>query len=721
MKNAAKILILLIIVGAIGAFFAFDLGQYLSFEFLKSKQQDFQDYYTQNELLTVGVYLIVYVAVTGLSLPGAAVMTLAGGLMFGLVTGTIVVSFASTLGATLSFLVSRFLLKDYVQSKFKSQLKSINEGIEKEGAFYLFSLRLIPLFPFFAINLIMGLMPIRTWQFFVVSQIGMLPGTIAYVNAGTSLGTIDSLSGILSVQVLISFAVLGIIPILSKKIVDTMRDYKALKGHKKPGQFDYNVLVIGAGAAGLVSSYIAATLKAKVGLIEKYKMGGDCLNTGCVPSKAIIKSAKVANLINKSKAYGLETGELKVDFEAVMGRVHNVIAKVEPHDSVERYSQLGVECIQGAARIKSPYEIEVNGETLTTRAIIVATGASPFVPPIEGLEKIKPLTSENIWNLKQLPKRLIVLGGGPIGSELAQSFARLGSHVTQVERGSRIMGREDKDVSAEIQRRFESEGIDIKTNHLAKRVVVEGERKALVCENDGSDIEIEFDEILIAVGRKANTKGFGLEELGVELSPQGTIAHNEFMATNFPNIFVCGDVAGPYQFTHTAAHQAYYAIVNALFRPFTNFVPAPFNKSLKADYSVIPWATYTDPEVATVGLTETAAKQAEIEYEVTKYGIDDLDRAIAESEDHGFVKVLTKPGTDQILGATIVGFNASDMIGEYIAAMKNGFGLGKIMGTVHIYPTMSEANKYAAGEWKKARKPEAALARLQKFFAWRRA
>ncbi|NQZ00410.1 MAG: FAD-dependent oxidoreductase [Bdellovibrionales bacterium] len=714
-------MILLIIVGAIGAFFAFDLGQYLSFEFLKSKQQDFQDYYTQNELLTVGVYLIVYVAVTGLSLPGAAVMTLAGGLMFGLVTGTIVVSFASTLGATLSFLVSRFLLKDYVQSKFKSQLKSINEGIEKEGAFYLFSLRLIPLFPFFAINLIMGLMPIRTWQFFVVSQIGMLPGTIAYVNAGTSLGTIDSLSGILSVQVLISFAVLGIIPILSKKIVDTMRDYKALKGHKKPGQFDYNVLVIGAGAAGLVSSYIAATLKAKVGLIEKYKMGGDCLNTGCVPSKAIIKSAKVANLINKSKAYGLETGELKVDFEAVMGRVHNVIAKVEPHDSVERYSQLGVECIQGAARIKSPYEIEVNGETLTTRAIIVATGASPFVPPIEGLEKIKPLTSENIWNLKQLPKRLIVLGGGPIGSELAQSFARLGSHVTQVERGSRIMGREDKDVSAEIQRRFESEGIDIKTNHLAKRVVVEGERKALVCENDGSDIEIEFDEILIAVGRKANTKGFGLEELGVELSPQGTIAHNEFMATNFPNIFVCGDVAGPYQFTHTAAHQAYYAIVNALFRPFTNFVPAPFNKSLKADYSVIPWATYTDPEVATVGLTETAAKQAEIEYEVTKYGIDDLDRAIAESEDHGFVKVLTKPGTDQILGATIVGFNASDMIGEYIAAMKNGFGLGKIMGTVHIYPTMSEANKYAAGEWKKARKPEAALARLQKFFAWRRA
>jgi pyruvate/2-oxoglutarate dehydrogenase complex dihydrolipoamide dehydrogenase (E3) component/uncharacterized membrane protein YdjX (TVP38/TMEM64 family) len=721
MKNAAKILILLIFIGAIGAFFAFDLGQYLSFEFLKSKQQDFQDYYAENSAFTLGVYFLIYVAVTGLSLPGAAVMTLAGGLMFGLVTGTIVVSLASTLGATLAFLASRFLLKDYVQSKFKSQLKSINEGIEKEGPFYLFSMRLIPIFPFFAINLIMGLMPIKTWQFFLVSQIGMLPGTIAYVNAGTSLATIDSLSGILSVQVVLSFVLLGLIPIISKKIVDSMRNYKALKGYKKPKKFDYNVLVIGAGAGGLVSSYIAATLKAKVGLIEKHKMGGDCLNTGCVPSKAIIKSAKVANLINKAKNYGLETGELKVDFQAVMGRVHNVIKKVEPHDSIERYTNLGVECITGRATIKSPYEIEVNGGTLTTRAIIVATGASPFVPPIKGLDQITPLTSENVWRLQELPKRLVVLGGGPIGSELAQSFARLGSKVTQIEMGSRIMGREDLDVSEEIQKRFVSEGIDVKVKHLAKQVSVQDGRKILICEHEGQNIEVEFDEILVAVGRRANTKGFGLEELGVELSDRGTIQHDEFMATNFPNIFVCGDVAGPYQFTHTAAHQAYYAIVNALFRPFTNFVPAPFNKSLKADYSAIPWATYTDPEVATVGLTETAAKQAEIEYEVTKYGIDDLDRAIAESEDHGFVKVLTKPGTDKILGATIVGFNASDIIGEYIAAMKNGFGLGQIMGTVHIYPTMSEANKYAAGEWKKARKPEAALARLNKFFAWRRA
>ncbi|MEO0336964.1 MAG: FAD-dependent oxidoreductase, partial [Pseudomonadota bacterium] len=445
-------------------------------------------------------------------------------------------------------MASRFLLKDYVQSKFKSQLKSINEGIEKEGAFYLFSLRLIPLFPFFAINLIMGLMPIRTWQFFVVSQVGMLPGTIAYVNAGTSLGTIDSLTGILSAQVILSFAVLGLIPIVSKKIVDSMRAYKALKGFKKPKKFDYNVLVIGAGAAGLVSSYIAATLKARVGLIEKNKMGGDCLNTGCVPSKAIIKSAKVANLINQSQKYGLETGPVKVDFKAVMGRVHNVIAKVEPHDSVERYSSLGVECIHGAATIKSPYEIEVNGKTLTTRAIIVATGASPFVPPIDGLDQITPLTSENVWGLDELPRRLVVLGGGPIGSELAQSFARLGSQVTQVEMGPRIMGREDEDVSGEIQKRFVSEGIDVRVHHLAKKVEVKEGRKILICETEGKEVEIEFDEILIAVGRRANTKGFGLQELGVELSPRGTIEHDEFMATNFPNIFVCGDVAGPYQF-----------------------------------------------------------------------------------------------------------------------------------------------------------------------------
>ena len=419
--------------------------------------------------------------------------------------------------------------------------------------------------------------------------------------------------------------------------------------------------------------------------------------------------------------YGFTKQELKADFADIMNRVHRVIGKIEPHDSVERYTKLGVECIQGEARIVSPYEVQVNGKTLTTRAIIVATGARPFVPPIEGIEKIKPLTSDNLWEIREQPERLIVLGGGPIGCEMAQSFQRLGTQVIQVEMGPRIMPREDEDVSEVIQNRFREEGVDLRLGHFADRIEVDGSgKKTLVCKKDGQDVNIEFDEMLVAVGRSANTRGFGLEELGVEISDRGTLNCDPFMATNFPNIFACGDVAGPWQFTHTAAHQAYYAIVNALFRPFTEFVPPPFNKSLKVDTSAIPWATYSDPEVATVGLTETAAKTEGVEYNITKYGIDDLDRAITEDEDHGFVKVLTAPGSDRILGATIVSSRASDMIVEFISAMKQGYGLNSILGTIHIYPTMAEANKYAAGVWKRGNSPEGALKKLEAFFKWRR-
>ena len=488
-----------------------------------------------------------------------------------------------------------------------------------------------------------------------------------------------------------------------------------MKSYKKPNKFNYNLLVIGAGSGGLVSSYIAATLKARVGLIERHKMGGDCFNTGCVPSKALIRSAKMMAYSKRAKEFGFKSTTIDYDFADVMERVQNVIKKVEPHDSIERYTSLGVECITGEAKILSPYEVQVNGKVLTTRTIIVATGAGPFVPPIPGLDKIKYLTSDNVWDIRKQPKRLLVLGGGPIGSELAQSFQRLGSRVILVERSPRIMAREDIEVSELVMKKFETEGMQILTNHTAKGFNSEGDKKILIAEHNGQEKSIEFDEVLVALGRRANVKGFGLEDLGVELTERGTIKSDEFLATNYKNIFVCGDVAGPYQFTHTAAHQAYYACVNALFSPFKNIIPAPFNKNLKVDYSVIPWATYTDPEVATVGLTETTAKEQGVAYEVSSYGIDDLDRAIADSEDHGFVKVLTKPGTDQILGATIAGYHASDLIGEFIAAMKNNFGLNSILSTIHIYPTMAEANKYLAGEWKKARKPERALRWLENF------
>lgn len=707
----SKIILLLAIVLLAYVFFAFDLQQYLTLSYLKSRQQAFVSYYANNQALTMGAYMALYIAVTALSLPGATVMTLAGGALFGVWAGLLLVSFASTIGATLAFLASRFLLRDYVQNKFGDKLKAVNESFRKDGSFYLFTLRLIPVFPFFVINLVMGLTPIRAVMFYIVSQVGMLPGTFVFVNAGTQLAKIESARAILSFELLLSFALLGIFPLAAKKLVAFIKARKVLANYPRPQKFDYNLVVIGAGSAGLVTAYIAAAVKAKVALIEKHKMGGDCLNTGCVPSKALLRSAKMLSYAGRSAEFGFKRGEIEFDFADVMERVQRIIKKVEPHDSVERYTKLGVDCIQGAAMITSPYTVEVNDKVITTRNIVVATGARPFVPPIAGLDKINYLTSDNVWQLRKLPGRLVVLGGGPIGCELSQAFARFGAQVSQVEMAPRILLREDEEISELVKNKFEQEGVRVLINHRAKEVRVNGDQKTLICDYNGEDVSVEFDEILVAVGRVADTKGFGLEELGVAIERNGTIGTDEFLRTNYPNIFCAGDVAGPYQFTHTAAHQAWYASVNALFGRF---------KMFRADYRVIPWATYTDPEVARVGLNELEAKETNTDYEVTTYGIDDLDRAIADSEDHGLVKVLTKPGTDKILGVTIVGTHASDIIAEYILAMKNGLGLNKILGTIHIYPTLAEANKFAAGQWKKANAPEKLLGWVERYHGWMR-
>ena len=709
--NKSKIVLISIIAVLVALFFIFDLGQYFSLSYFKEQQAAINEYYLAHPLQTALLFFFIYIAVTGLSLPGAAIMTLIGGAIFGLFWGTVIISFASTIGATLAFLASRYVLRDSVQSKFGDRLQTVNEGIEKDGAFYLFTLRLVPAFPFFAINLLMGLTPIKTLTYFWVSQVGMLAGTIVYVNAGTQIAQIESMAGLMSPALLISFTLLGLFPLIAKKVLDVVKARKILKGYTKPKQFDRNIIVIGGGAAGLVTSYIAAAVKAKVTLIEKHKMGGDCLNTGCVPSKALIRSAKFVAQQKRAEEFGMKSANVDFDFADVMERVQRVIKTIEPHDSVERYTGLGVDVIEGAARIVSPYKVEVNGQTLTTRNIVIATGARPFVPPMPGLEEAGYLTSDTIWNLRELPKRLVVLGGGPIGCELAQCFARLGSDVTQVQNKPRIMDREDEDVSEMVMVRFKNEGIDLRVSHTAKAVRMQNGDKYLICEHQGEEVKIPFDEILIALGRAANTQGFGLEELGVRLSPRKTLDVNGFMQTNYPNIFAGGDVAGPYQFTHTAAHQAWYAAVNALFGDFKKF---------KADYSVIPWATFTDPEVARVGINEQEAKERGIAYEVVRYGIDDLDRAIADEEAHGMVKVLTVPGKDKILGVTIVGEHAGDLLSEYVMAMRHGIGMNKILGTIHIYPTLAEANKYAAGEWKRAHAPEAVLKWVEKFHRWRR-
>ncbi|MEB8432083.1 FAD-dependent oxidoreductase [Cocleimonas sp. KMM 6892] len=706
-----KIIIVALIVSIIAAFFLFDLKQYLSLDYIKSQQSAFQAFYADNTFLTLLIFFVTYVVIAALSLPGAAIMTILAGTLFGLVTGTIMVSFASTLGATLAFLATRYLLQDTMESRYTEKLKSVNAGIEKEGPFYLFAMRLVPIFPFFLINIVMGLTKIPTLTFALVSQVGMLAGTIAYVFAGTQLAKIDSLSGILSPGLIFAFAVLGLFPLAARKVMDKLRANKVYANIDKPEKFDNNLIVIGAGAGGLVSSYIAAAVKAKVTLIEKHKMGGDCLNTGCVPSKAIIRTAKLLSEAQHAPQYGIEKMDAEVDFKSVMNRVHNVIRKIEPHDSVERYTELGVNVIQGEAKIIDPYRVEVNGEVLTTRNIIIGTGARPFVPNIPGLESVDYLTSDTLWDLEELPERFIVLGGGPIGAELTQAFARLGSNVTMIEREERILIREDEDVSELVLESFNEDKVQVLTQHDAVEVIQKDGQDILLCKHNDEIVEVPFDKLLIAIGRKANITGFGLEELGVEINKNGTITANQFLETNYPNIHVVGDVTGPYQFTHTAAHMAWFASVNALFG---------FAKRFKVDYRVIPWATFTDPEVSRVGLNEQEAKEKGIEYEVTTYGIDDLDRAIADSADHGFVKVLTPPGKDTILGVTIVGKDSSSLIAEFVLAMKYKLGLNKILGTIHIYPTMAEANKYVAGDWKRKNAPEKLLVWVEKFHTWRR-
>ena len=713
-----KIFLLLIAAAAVGLFFHFDLHQLLTLDGLKGSMDQFSDYKEQSPLLVIGGFFLLYVVVTALSLPGAAILTLAAGALFGLVEGLLVASFASTIGATLAFLVSRYLLRDTIKQRFPERLAAIDAGVEKEGGFYLFTLRLVPVFPFFLINLLMGVTSIKSWTYYWVSQLGMLAGTFVFVNAGTQLAKIDSLSGILSFNLILSFALLGIFPFIAKGILNVFKKRRVYKNYTKPKKFDRNMIVIGAGAGGLVTSYIAAAVKAKVTLIEAGEMGGDCLNYGCVPSKAVIKSAKIAEQIRHGENYGLENATPQFSFKKVMARVHKVIADVAPHDSVERYTDLGVDVVKGYGKLIDPWTVEIKlndggTQTLTARTIVIATGARPFVPPLPGIEETGYVTSDTLWNkfaeLDEAPKKLVVLGGGPIGSELAQSFARLGSSVTQIEMSERIMIKEDLEVSTFAHEALTESGVNILTSHQALRCEARDGKKFIIVKHNDKEIDIEYDELLCAVGRSARLKGYGLEELGIETNR--TVVTNEYLETLYPNIFAAGDIVGPYQFTHVAAHQGWYAAVNGLFGHLKKF---------KVDYRVIPWTTFIDPEVARVGLNEQDAKDKGIDYEITRFEFEELDRAITDSATKGFIKVITPKGKDKILGVTVVSEHAGDLIAEFVLAMKHGLGLNKILGTIHSYPTWAEGNKYAAGEWKRAHAPEKVLNLLEKYHTWRR-
>lgn len=711
-KFAVRTSILALFAAGFFAYLTLDAGSHLTLESLRGRLDTLRAAFEAQPFATALAFASAYVAATALSLPGATIFTLAAGAVFGAAAGTAIASIASTIGATLAFLGSRYLFRDVLQAKFRSQLASINAGIARDGASYLLGLRLAPVFPFFVVNLVMGVTKMPALPFALVSQVGMLPGTVAYVYAGSRLADLRSPSDALSKEMLLALFFLAAVPLASKRLLEAWKTSRKMARHRRPKRFDYNIAVIGAGSAGLVAAYVGSAIKAKVALVEKGKMGGDCLNSGCVPSKALIRAAKAAAAVREASVFGVEAGAPQVDFSKVMAHVRGAISLVAPHDSVERYASLGVDCYAGEAKILSPYEIKVGNKVISARNLIVATGARPFIPAMPGLAEVRPLTTDSLWDLERLPKRLIILGGGPVGCELSQAFQRLGARTTLIERSARIMAREDADISEAIYAALKNEGVDIRVSCEAIRASSGKTGKRLIWRENGREFELEADEILLALGRKANVKGFGLEELGVEISSRGEIAADEFLrSTNVPNIYVCGDVAGPYQFTHVASHQAWYAAVNALFSPL---------KAFRVDYRVIPWCTFCDPEAARVGLSEDEAKEQGVAYEVARYDLADLDRAIVDGEAKGFVKVLTAPGRDRILGAAIVGHGAGELIAEYVFAMKHGIGLNKVLGTIHVYPTFAEANKYAAGVWKRQSAPAWALDWLARFHAWRR-
>jgi pyruvate/2-oxoglutarate dehydrogenase complex dihydrolipoamide dehydrogenase (E3) component/uncharacterized membrane protein YdjX (TVP38/TMEM64 family) len=710
MRRPGKILLLFLMVMAIALFVATGGTERLSLAGLKQDLDGLLRVVDAWPVASAFTFGFLYVVVTALSLPGAAALTLAAGALFGLVEGTLLASISSTIGATLAMLSARFVARDWVRKRFPKAVEAVDRGLARDGYLYLLSLRLIPVFPFFLVNLAMGLTGMRTAPFAMVSMAGMLPGTLVYVNAGTQLAAIEDTGDILSPALVGSFVLLGLFPLLAKVLVGWWKRRRVYRGWRRPRRFDRNLIVIGAGAGGLVTALIGATVRAKVTLIEKGDMGGDCLNTGCVPSKALIRSARAAHEVRTAAAYGLAAAEPQVRFAEVMERVHRVIAGIAPADSAERYTRLGVDVRKGHARLVDPWTVEIDGgERLTARAIVIAAGGEPAVPDIPGLAESGFLTSDSMWEAlrgrETVPERVAIVGGGPIGTEMAQAFARLGSKVTQIENGSRLLPREDEEASALVEAVLREEGVEILAGHEAIRV----EGKVLTVRSDRAERAVPFDELIVAVGRKARLGDYGLEALGIETGR--TIAVNEWLETRFPNIYAVGDVAGPYQFTHFAAHQAWFAAVNSLFGQLKRF---------RADYRVLPWVTFTDPEVAHAGHNELSAKEAGVPFEIVRYDLAHLDRALAEGANRGFVKLLVQPGKDRLLGATIVATQAGELLPELVLAMKHGLGLNKLLGTIHAYPTLAEANKYAAGEWKKAHKPERLLAWVERYHDWRR-
>ena len=707
------------------------------------------------------IFVVAYILATVFFLPGS-VLTLGAGALFGLVRGSILVSIASTLGAASAFLVGRYLARGWVEKRIEGneRFQAVDERVAREGWKIVGLTRLSPVFPFNLLNYAYGVTRVSLRDYFFASWIGMLPGTILYVYLGSLAGDLAALGTagtsattarwILRVAgLLATVAVTVYVARLAREalgervvkgeafaadpgtpaedeserheemLVAPMDEHnERLVSNVRPPAWvnpqpagRYNLVVIGAGTAGLVTAAGAAGLGAKVALVESRYLGGDCLNVGCVPSKCVIRSSRAFADAREAHRFGVRIpGEAEADFSAVMERMRRLRAGISDHDSAGRFQDLGVDVFLGEARFSGPDTVEAAGRSLRFKKAVITTGARAAAPPIEGLAEAGYLTNETVFNLTERPTRLACIGGGPIGSELAQAFGRLGSEVALFEMGPHILSREDGDAAEIVQEAFLREGIRLILGCTIRRVEQRTETKVLHFESNGESGSITVDEILVGAGRAPNVEGLNLEAVGVAFDPRRGIEVNDRLQTTNPRIYAAGDVCMQWKFTHAADAAARIVIQNSLF----------FGRK-KLGALTMPWCTCTDPEIAHVGMYEGDANERGVKLDTFFRRMKEVDRAVADGEVEGFVKVHVEKGTDKILGATIVAPHAGEMIGELTLAMVEGIGLKGISGVIHPYPTQAEAIKQVADLYNRTRLTPGVKKWFQRWMAWSRA
>ncbi|MBA3536096.1 MAG: FAD-dependent oxidoreductase [Tatlockia sp.] len=692
-KKLRSWLPLILLLGLLILFFSLRLDKYLTFTSLRENRATLISWTKEHFFMAALLYMSCYTLAVAASVPGAVFLTLAGGFLFGVVFGTVFVIVSATLGATALFFAVRTSFGDWLAKSALSWLGRMREGFQQNAFSYLLMLRLVPLFPFWVVNIVPALLGVDAKTFIITTFFGILPGSIVYVMVGNGLSHVfeanqtPNLGIIFDIKVLLpllALAALSFIPILYKRV-----NPKEQKKNPKTNQIKCDLSIIGAGAGGLSVAAVAAQLGLKVVLLESGKMGGDCLNYGCVPSKSLLAAGKIAYQLRHAAQFGISSKGLEIDFKKVMQQVHAVIKVLAKNDSVERFESLGVQVIKAVARFSGVNTLVAQDRVIEARRIVIATGSSPFKPPIPGLEDTPYLTNETIFNLTEQPKHLIVIGGGPIGCELAQAFSMLGSKITLIE-GFNLLPKDDVDCVAILRAQLKAMGIII--HEQAKVLGVEphahGGIKVSI-NQAGEKLAIRGSHLLIATGRRANVENLDLEKAGIVYSNKG-IEVNSRLQTSNRRVYALGDVVGPYQFTHMATYQAGIVLRNIAFK-----IPA------KVDYRAIPWVTYTLPEIAHVGLlAEEALKHADIQF--TEWSFLENDRAQTEHSLEGKIKIISdKKG--RVLGVTIVGAHAGELILPWVIAIREKRTLRSFTDAVSPYPTLSEISKRVAGEFYKSK------------------